>query len=158
MLTDCICELLETGEWPLICFTFSLFLPKHKNLNKGSLTWGRYFGSSNWILSCANIKIQWPWIQVDRNLLLKSHLPSHWYVFLLFHVVNVSLYRIFFLSKLGVYLLKFFLTISCMLAVVIVGGLNVEGEADSWDFGVGMSLLCKLMFLSMHSRVYHSYQ
>lgn len=22
----------------------------------------------------------------------------------------------------------------------VVGGLNVEGEADSWDFGVGMSL------------------
>lgn len=31
------------------------------------------------------------------------------------------------------------MTIPHMLSFV-VGGLNVEGEADSWDFGVGMSL------------------
>jgi hypothetical protein len=29
------------------------------------------------------------------------------------------------------------LTISYMI-FFITGGLNVEGEADSWDFGVGM--------------------
>lgn len=29
------------------------------------------------------------------------------------------------------------LTVSYMI-FLITGGLNVEGEADSWDFGVGM--------------------
>lgn len=43
---------------------------------------------------------------------------------------------------------EYFLLMKCGLdlmyifwLILLIGGLNVEGESDSWDFGVGMLLL-----------------